>query len=141
MAVPQAKYREMVLQILYAADLDSISLEGMTNLMMKELRVPRKAVRSAMERVEDIREKSQELDAMIRERSKEYEFDRIRTVEINVLRLGLFELIYDESIPDRVALSEAVRLAKKFSTPEAAKFVNAILDGIYQKRKNEEDSC
>ena len=52
--------------------------------------------------------------------------------------MGVYELLYDESIPPKVAISEAMRLAKKFGTPESATFVNALLDAIYKSSLGEQ---
>jgi N utilization substance protein B len=49
------------------------------------------------------------------------------------LRLGIFEIFFDSEIPAKVAIAEAIRLCRKFGTPESSQFVNAILDGVYKK--------
>lgn len=67
---------------------------------------------------------------MITEHSTSYEFERIPRIERNVLRLGVYEIMYDSDIPPKVAIAEAIRLTRKFATPESATFVNAILDSI-----------
>jgi len=73
-----------------------------------------------------------EIDALIRNTSTSYRFERIQSIERNVLRLGIYEILYDDTIPPKVAIPEALRLSKKFGTPESAMFVNALLDTIYK---------
>ena len=73
-----------------------------------------------------------EIDAVIAKTSQSYAFERIQSVERNILRLAVYELLYDPEMPPKVALAEAVRLTRKFGSPEAAAFVNALLDGIYK---------
>ncbi len=75
-------------------------------------------------------EQREALDAKIAAASQEYALDRISKVERNVLRLGVFEL--QSELPPKVALSEAIRLCRKFGSPEGADFVNAVLDQIYK---------
>ncbi len=78
----------------------------------------------------DMREKS---DATIKELAKGYSLDRIGGVDRSILRLAICELEQKET-PNEVIINEAIELAKKFSTDEAAKFINGIL-GAYLKNK------
>jgi transcription antitermination factor NusB len=55
------------------------------------------------------------------------------TVDRNILRMGIYELLFLNDIPRKVSINEAVDLAKKFSTEESGKFVNGILDTLSQK--------
>lgn len=133
MNLPQQKFREIAFQLLYSYDLGSLDNAGLIPLIMKQLSVTRKAVKMADARVALLRAKLPEIDAIITKTSQAYAFDRIQTVERNVLRLGVFELLFDPDIPPKVAITEAVRLAHKFGSNEAAAFVNALLDGIYKQ--------
>jgi len=137
MAVPLQKFREVVFQMLYSYDISHATDENMLDLLTKELSVTRKTVRDAQERVHQIRQKLDQIDEMITKTSHAYAFERIQSVERNVLRLGIFELFFDETIPPKVAISEAMRLARKFGTKESAIFVNAILDALYKSSLGE----
>ncbi len=132
MALPQQKFREAVLQILYSSDF-GLDSEEMVPFMMHELKTTRRAMLEAQGRVDLILSKLLEIDPMISSASTEYTFERISRVEKTILRLGLFELLFDPSIPPKVVIAEAIRLCRKFGTPESAQFVNAILDGVYKK--------
>ena len=133
MALSQQKFREIVLQVLFSFDIAKADEAHMLQLMSTELEVSKKNVRFALERVKKIIEKMDEIDNSIRSVSTSYNFDRIHLVSKNILRIGLFELFYDPEIPPKVAIAEAIRLSRKFSSPESANFVNAILDHFYQK--------
>jgi N utilization substance protein B len=133
MALPQQKFREIVFQLLYSKDLGQPETDDIVTLIMGELAVTRKSVRSALEKVDLILEHQDEIDQSITKASTSYEFDRIQSVERNILRLGIYEMFYDETIPEKVAISEAIRLSKKFGSPEAASFVNAVLDALYKE--------
>jgi N utilization substance protein B len=135
MAIPQQKFREIVFQMLYSFDMGLTSEEDLCSLMMKELSVSRKEVREALERVKMIQTKLPEIDTKISETSISYDLDRIHSVERNVLRLGIFELYYDAELPPVVAIAEAIRLSKKFGTPESVSYVNAIMDNIFKKKQ------
>lgn len=133
MSISQKKIRELVFQLLYAKDLGDPDPSAMIALLMKEHLLTRKTVLQAQQRAEAIFEKKEALDKEIETISTSYDLDRIHSVERNILRLGLFELEYDKEIPPKVAISEAIRLASKFSTPEGATFVNALLDSLWKK--------
>lgn len=137
MAVPQQKIREIVFQLLYSYDLGQANDEDMITMLSAELAVSKQIVSVAQNRVKEIRAKQNEIDAQITKTSTSYEFDRIQSVERNILRLGVFELLFDEEIPPKVAIAEAIRLARKFGTPESASFVNAILDSLYKESLGE----
>lgn len=138
MTIPMQKLREIIFQMLYSYDIGKAEQEDMIELMMKELSVSRASVVAAQQKVEEIQAIQEELDNMIAGASFSYAFDRIQTVERNILRLGVYELFFAGNIPPKVAISEAVRLTRKFSTPEAANFVNAVLDTLHKARSGEE---
>lgn len=105
----------------------------MVPFMMQELKATRKAMVDARVRMGLVLAKLGEIDPLIAAGSTEYAFERISRVERTVLRLGIFEILFDDSIPPKVAIAEAIRLCRKFGTPESSQFVNAILDGVYKK--------
>ncbi|MBA2728858.1 MAG: transcription antitermination factor NusB [Parachlamydiaceae bacterium] len=137
MAIPQAKFREIVFQLLYSYDTGHAQEDDLIQLLMKELAVTKNALRQANLKVDQVHEFKDELDKAIASVSQSYGFERIQSVERNILRLGAYELIYDDSIPPKVAIAEAMRLARKFGSPESASFVNAILDNLYKSSLGE----
>lgn len=137
MAIPQQKFRELVFQLLYSSDLGDPDEEELVPLMMKELSMTKKIVKMGVDRLHAIRARLPEIDALIRKTTQSYSFERIQTIERNVLRLGVYEMLFDADIPEKVAISEAIRLTRKFSTHESAHFINAILDTIYKMNQGE----
>lgn len=132
MAVSQQKMREIVLQLLYGLDVGQDDPKALVALMAKELKVAKKVIFEAYERVEKVQAHQAEVDKLIGQTSEEYRFERIGVVERSILRLSLFELLKDEEIPAKVAIAEAIRLTRKFATPESASYVNAILDNVWK---------
>ena len=130
MALPPQKFREIVLQLLYSQYFADHSPESVP-FMMEALKVARHYVVAANLKVQAILEYKGELDERIEKSSTAYSLDRISKVERTILRLGIYELLYETDLPQKVALAEAIRLCRKFGTPESAHFVNAILDDIY----------
>ena len=133
MALPPQKFREIVFQLLYSQDFSPLEPDQSIPFMMNELKVTRRSVADAHERVQQVLAHLPAMDEKIRKASTEYTFERISRVEKTILRLGVFELFHDPSIPPKVAIAEAIRLCRKFGTPESAQFVNAILDAIFKK--------
>ena len=79
------------------------------------------------EKYEKIREKLPEIDAALNEASKGWKTSRMGKVELSILRLAVYELRYDDDVPGKVAINEAVELAKKFGGSEAPAFINGVL--------------
>lgn len=137
MSLSPQKMREVVFQLLFSLDNGAINTEEVVLLISKELALSKKYVYQALDKVKKIQDCQSALDREIGEISKSYTFERIQNVEKNILRLGAYELINDSSIPPKVAIAEAMRIARKFSTPESAAFVNAVLDAIYKKSQGD----
>lgn len=135
MSLPAQKFREIVFQMLYSYDMGRATDEHMVDLLSEQLSVTKKSVKEAQARVRKILENLEDIDTLIAKTSHSYAFERIQSVEKNILRMSVFELLFDDSIPEKVAIVEAMRLATKFSTRESASFVNAILDALYQSSK------
>jgi len=71
-----------------------------------------------------------EIDAVIQKHAKNWALHRIATVDRNILRLAIFEMLHRDDIPPVVSINEAVDIAKRFSTDESGRFVNGILDKV-----------
>lgn len=132
MALAHQKFREIVFLLLYSYDLGKGADEEVIPLVMTELAVTRRSVKEAQHRMCEVLKLRSEIDSLIEKISKSYDFDRIQSVEKNVLRLGLYEMMHDDEIPPKVAIAEAMRLTRKFATPEASSFVNAVMDKAYR---------
>ncbi len=79
-----------------------------------------------------------EIDSVLARHAKKWRIDRMAKVDRNILRLGIYEIVYAPDIPGRVAVNEAVELAKRYGTDESGAFVNGILDSVL---KEVPDSC
>ncbi|MBR5421778.1 MAG: transcription antitermination factor NusB [Lachnospiraceae bacterium] len=74
-----------------------------------------------------IAELSPDLDRMLDERMQGWDLSRIGKVELTILRLALYEMLYDDEVSDAVAINEAVELAKKYGQEKSGEFVNGVL--------------
>lgn len=100
---------------------------------MEAFKVTKKSAHTLIEEAEKVWEKRLELDKKIEALATEYPLDRITKVELCILRLMLWELALEKSIPLEVAITEGRRLCKKFSHPEAAEFVVALLNASVER--------
>ncbi len=71
------------------------------------------------------------IDQVIRDFAANWEFNRIAAIDKNILRLAIAEIVYLKETPPRTAINEAIELARVYSTEEATKFVNGVLDAVY----------
>ena len=134
MSFPKQKFREIVLQVLFSQGFTGLE-EELASFLSEQLAVSKKIIFEAIEKSRAISSLIPEIDARVEGVSSSYDWSRISSVEKSILRLGVYELFHDTSLPPKVTIAEAIRLARKFSTPEGASFVNAILDSLFQGDK------
>ena len=79
---------------------------------------------------ENIREKISEIDDILNQCSKGWKTSRTGKVDLSTLRLAVYEVLFDEEVPDKVAINEAVELAKKFGGDESPSFINGVLGKV-----------
>ncbi len=82
--------------------------------------------------VSGVMEKKEDIDATITQFAPDWPLPKITTVDRNVLRIGTYELKFDEGIPSKVAINEAIELAKTFGGESSGKFVNGVLGAVYR---------
>ncbi len=87
--------------------------------------------------INGVREKQEELDSYIKEHLKGWTIERLNKVDIAILRLAIYEILYRDDIPYKVSVNEAVELAKTFSEETSPAFINGVLAEIIQKKSKE----
>ncbi len=136
------KARECALQMLFASDLVGSDAESLTNNYWIELgdtAIDDKTRKFANRLVIGTLENIESIDNVIRTRAEHWRIERMAIVDRNVLRLAVYEFIYQDT-PDTVALNEALEIARRFSTFEATQFINGILDAIKQDLETKSDT-
>ncbi|MCM8780017.1 MAG: transcription antitermination factor NusB [Candidatus Omnitrophica bacterium] len=124
--------REYALQLLYKIDITKDSSEeAMLDFWQSAGKQVDSEIKEFSDRlVKGVIERLKEIDERISKHAQNWHLGRMAVVDRNILRLGVFELLYCDDIPPKVSINEAIDLAKKYSGPEAGKFVNGILDKI-----------
>lgn len=80
--------------------------------------------------VQGVADHLEELDELIRSRADNWRLERMPPVDRNILRLAVFEMLYEKDIPKLVVVDEAIELAKKYGSEQSSRFVNGLLDGL-----------
>jgi N utilization substance protein B len=132
--------RELALQMLYALDANpTVGVRETLQTFREEHTETLSRVREFAEGlVLGVQEKRDVIDAAIKARSKNWALVRMPLVDLNVMRLATFELMYRGDIPKKVSINEAIEIARKFGDKESPAFVNGILDEIEACPKTEE---
>ncbi|MHC5033535.1 MAG: transcription antitermination factor NusB [Planctomycetota bacterium] len=129
----QTLARELALKALYQHDLLGELPEGKLRAFCHENARPEVA-EVALQLVEGCLAHQDALDEIIRQTAENWELERMATSDRNILRLGVYELLFRRETPPKVAINEAIELAKKYSTENSPTFVNGVLDRIYTER-------
>ncbi len=82
--------------------------------------------------VEGTLDHTEVIDQMIRSHAENWRLERMPTIDRNILRLAIYEMLHEESVPKVVIVDEAIELAKKFGSENSGRFVNGLLDGVLQ---------
>lgn len=130
----RSRARSWVLQFLYAWDVTGkgAGLREFADGMMAHRRVAER-YRPHIDRLLDIlEERSGKIDSLLERRMPNWRLERLAVIDRNILRIGTAELLYAPDVPGRVAISEAIRLAEKYGSDDSPRFVNGVLDAIYQ---------
>lgn len=130
--------RSIVLQTLFEWDLNNIEKNKVGDALQRNVDefAPNKTDVPFMEKLLDgVLQKQDELDLVITKAAPDWPLDRISPVDRNILRLGLYELLFADrkEVPAKVAINEAIELAKQFGGDNSSRFVNGVLGAVYKE--------
>jgi N utilization substance protein B len=128
----RTKARKRALDVLFESEVRGLPLDGTLEERLASQDPP--IGDYSAELVRGVREHQEQIDRLLTTYSQGWTLDRMPSVDRNVLRLGVYELLYAEDVPDAVALSEAVAMARELSTDESPGFVNGVLGGILRDK-------
>lgn len=130
----RTRARELALQFLYQVDLQGreyrLHLEAFLHEALAGKPGGAEAEAYACQLVDGVMRRQDKIDELLREAARNWELERMAVVDRNALRIGCYELLYEDQVPMKVAINEAIELAKRFSTEASGAFVNGILDRI-----------
>jgi transcription antitermination protein NusB len=123
--------RVAALQFLYAWSLNSPkNLAEDLRVFFENCEQPREHYAFGEELIHGTIEHIDDIDGRIRTLAHNWDFDRIAKIDLAILRLAMFEMIYRKDIPPVVSINEAIDLSKQFSNADAKRFINGILDRL-----------
>ncbi len=125
--------RELALQCLYQID-QGADPGSDINQLRRNFEVNKKAVGFAQELVNGVKDNLEEINALIIEHAFNWRLERMLVVDRNILRIAVYELFFCPDVPASVVINEAIEIAKRYSSPESASFLNGILDSIKKKQ-------
>jgi len=130
--------REIALKILYASDISRESALECSRKFWEDSKTADKVVRDFSEfLVLGVDSNQKQVDKILAKYATNWALKRMATVDRNILRIASFELLYADGIPPKVAINEAIEMAKKYGDKDSGKFINGILDKIKKAEKDE----
>jgi N utilization substance protein B len=128
--------RTLAMQTLYEWDFNGQKEKDLTNLLnynLAEFAPGFDDKGFAKHLVEGVKKNLKEIDELIKKYATEWPLEQITIVDRNILRIGIYELKMDPEIPSKVAINEAIEVAKAFGGESSGKFVNGVLGAIYKE--------
>ena len=129
----RTRAREIALQVLYQDDLNPGANPATADAFLKQRLKDEELVEFARSLVSGVRRNRAELDEMLEQTADNWSIERMAATDRNVLRLGAYEILFFGT-PDRVAINEAVELAKRYGAKQSSQFVNGVLDRLLRDR-------
>ncbi|MBW3622761.1 MAG: transcription antitermination factor NusB [Armatimonadetes bacterium] len=129
--------RELALKMLFQVDIGRVPVADVLAHFAPDEEIgepPAESIAYAHDLVRGTAQHLKEIDRLLSSLTEEWTFDRLANVDRNILRMAVYELLYESGVPEEVAINEAVELAKAYSTEESGKFVNGILGNLSRRR-------
>lgn len=139
--VRRSRAREVALQVLYEDDLNPGRDPAAAEQFLRRRLAQDELLEFARSLIAGVRRNREELDNLLARTADNWGLERMAATDRNLLRMGAYEILHTDT-PGRVAINEAVELAKRFGTAHSAQFVNGILDrflSVKEKEKTPED--
>ena len=134
----RTKARELAIQFLYQLDLRGEEVMEDLPAFLESTTKDREVMEFALRLVIGTKELRPEIDETLTKVARNWKLRRMATLDRNILRMAIFELLYCDDIPPKVSINEAIDLGKKFSTANSGAFINGILDRVKDEFVNKD---
>jgi transcription antitermination protein NusB len=135
--------RSIVMQVLYQWDFRGKPTAGLPAIVEEQLAEfgvgLDKDKQYVIDTVNAVVDHTEEIDKLITDHATNWQFEQIAIVDRNVLRIGLYEMKFNDAVPEKVAINEAIEIAKTYGGPASGKFVNGILGAIYKETSKSDE--
>lgn len=122
--------RTIALQALYEIDSTGHRIDSVLNRLLAEERLPEENSIFVQDLVTGVIQNKEKIDQNIKSFAPAWPIEQIPIIDRNILRLAIFEILLDNKVPVKVAINEAVELAKTFGADRSSKFVNGVLGSV-----------
>ncbi len=134
------KAREMALRILFEAEVGKFNIEKVLERYISACSI--KSISDfVQELINTVAGNKKEIDGIIQQHAIGWKLERMGSVDRNILRLAIAEMVYLESIPISVSINEAIELGKMYGDEQSARFLNGILGAVSKMLENKDTSC
>lgn len=127
------KGRELALQALYQLDVTGDTSQEALRHFWDQCEARPEAREFAVELVTGVIRRREEIDRLIEEVSEHWRLERLSRVDLNVIRIAVYELLACPNLPREVVIDEAIEVARRFGSEESAGFVNGVLDPVARR--------
>ena len=134
------KARESTLQILFQLEFNDSDYEKVFRHYWKDKRATKDVKDYCRWLIKGVVAHRESIDKSIQSVSKRWRLSRMPVVDRNILRMAVFELLYEEDVEPAVVINEAIEIAKKYSGEQAAMFINGVLDTLSKKAKDDKET-
>lgn len=131
------KARVIALQALFEVDSVGHDIEGVVSQLVAESSLPEDGVVFVWELVDGVLKNKDRIDSMIQTYAPAWPVAQLATIDRNILRLAIFEILFNNKVPLRAAINEAVELAKTFGSDNSPKFINGVLGTVSAQSSGE----
>jgi transcription antitermination protein NusB len=126
--------RMAVVSLLYAYDLGNGNISEFSEEILETKKIRNKQRDFALTLFDGVIQNLEAIDASVSKHLKEWDFDRLGSIERAILRLGAYEIIYS-GLDSAVIINEAIEVAKAFATEQSPKFINGVLDAVAKEHQ------
>ena len=130
--------REGTMQALYQMTLNKDFSDDSLKLYLDNFTFEDSETKYIVAAIEKITENLESIDSFINENLQGWELDRLAKVDLSILRIAIYEILYRDDIPMQVSINEAIEISKKYSTEDSFRFINGVLGGFVRSLNKEE---
>lgn len=124
------KARILALQALYEIDCSSHDVDLIVSRCMKEKSLPEEVFQFTRELTRGVLQHKQEIDTIIKRFAPLFPLTQVAIVDRNILRIAIYESVFDNKVPVKATINEAVELAKSYGSDTSSKFINGVLGSV-----------
>ncbi|MEG0918507.1 MAG: transcription antitermination factor NusB [Anaerovoracaceae bacterium] len=126
----RSEAREVLMQAVFQMDAQNDQSEELVELLIKDKKSDDKQIDYIRSSFREIKFNLEEIDKTINRNSRSWNTERMAKTDLAILRVAIYEMEYNETVPVPVTINEAVNMAKKFGGPDSQKFINGILGSV-----------